>query len=103
MKNFYFLIALLIYATAMQGQAPNLAWANQYGNNGVADAVILTLDDFGNSYMSGAYGNSGITLGAFTLSGADGQSRYIAKSSPSGVVLWAKRVTKTGGSQDEIP
>jgi len=101
MKNFYFLIALLIYATAMQGQAPNLAWANQYGNNGVADAVILTLDDFGNSYMSGAYGNSGITLGAFTLSGAD-QSAYIAKSSPSGVVLWAKRVTKTGGSQDEI-
>ena len=100
MKKFFLFFTLLIYSNLFQAQSPNFVWANQYGNNGTADAVLLTLDEEGNRYMRGSYGTAGLTLGAFTLSGAGGQSNYIAKISPSGVVLWAKRTTRMGGSQD---
>ncbi len=100
MKHIYVLFTLIIHAQLLQAQSPNFVWANQYGNNGTADAVLLTLDEEGNRYMRGSYGTAGLTLGAFTLSGAGGQSNYIAKISPSGVVLWAKRTTRMGGTQD---
>ena len=102
MKKIYLLILILICTIALRAQTSNLAWANQYGNNGVTDGTILAVDDFGNSYMSGTYGSSGITLGAFNLSGAGGESVFLAKFSIGGVVLWAKRLTKIGGSQDEV-
>lgn len=100
MKNFYLFVSIVINTSLLHAQAPNFAWANQYGNSGLSDATLLMLDEQGNSYMSGAYGSSGITLGAFTLSGIGGDSRFIAKFSPAGVVLWAKRYTKTIGVQD---
>lgn len=79
-----------------------LSWAKEFGNSDISNGNVLQLDDAGNSYMAGAYPSSGITFGNIVLSGAGNESRFITKSDRDGNTIWATRLTRTGGFQDQV-
>jgi hypothetical protein len=101
MRKSAVLCSTFLFVQVLLGQSPQLAWVQSFGNTGVSDASVLTLDDSGNSYMAGTYGTGGITFGSITLSSSGSSSNgFIVKFDPQGNALWAKRVRQVGGFQD---
>jgi hypothetical protein len=95
------LCSAFLYFQVLFGQSPQFAWAQAFGNTGVSDASVLTVDNSENSYMAGTYGTGGITFGSISLSSSGSSSNgFIVKFDPQGNALWAKRVRRVGGFQD---
>jgi hypothetical protein len=84
-------------------QAPEIAWVRQYGRFTTNSASVLTIDSVGNSYLGGSYSRNGISFGTINLSGAGSQeNNFIAKFDANGNPVWARRVLRVGGFQDEV-
>jgi len=72
----------------------DLIWANSMGGDGDDNAGHLTLDSFGNFYISGSYDNSidlDPGLNEFEIGGSV-YSGYIAKYSQDGDFIWARNI-----------
>ncbi|MBS1580570.1 MAG: T9SS type A sorting domain-containing protein [Bacteroidetes bacterium] len=97
-------IALLtLFSAPLHAQLDQLAWLRQTTNTGVADGSILKLDAAGNLFMAGAYPPAGITIGGITLPGSGSpENAFLAKLAPDGTALWARRMTRVGGMQDNL-
>jgi hypothetical protein len=70
----------------------NIIWAKNVGNDGIASVVVSHAE---NIYVTGKYTGM-ITLGTFTLTSSGGNDIFVAKYSPSGTPLWAKKGGGTG-------
>src|SRR5262249_52808859 len=81
----------------------DVQWAHTFGPGNSGNALALVLDDGGNGYVGGSFGGAA-TWGPFTLTGAGGRDAFdnffkdifLAKYSPTGQVLWAKRYGSVG-------
>jgi hypothetical protein len=74
----------------------NLLWGKAFGGNSSDYIRALTLDKNDNIYIAGVFQSSSLNIGAFTIhnpfsSGCVDQA-FIAKFSPSGAVLLAKKI-----------
>lgn len=81
----------------------NVLWAKNILGNATYPfgnmANSVSVDAVGNSYISGYFENTSISIGSYTLSNSGDADIYIAKYDPSGNVLWAN---KLGGSGRDI-
>jgi hypothetical protein len=71
----------------------NVLWAKSAGSTGLDMAYSVVIDNSGNAYMTGSYGqyyNSSITFGSTTLSNQGNSDVFIVKYDASGNVVWAK-------------
>jgi hypothetical protein len=76
-----------------------LDWGYSIGAAGSSVATDMVLDDDGNVFLTGNFQNSvyfdpGLDMHILTSAGGD--DIFISKTSPSGVVLWAKRIGSPG-------
>lgn len=79
-------------------QAPNWQWAKSA--NGASYSIAT--DSNGNSYVTGSFNSSTITIGSFTLTNSSAGNHndlFIAKYDALGNVIWAK---SAGGSNDDV-
>lgn len=76
----------------------NLIWARNDGGIYNEEALGITSDLAGNVYICGFF-NTQASFGSTTLYGYGNRDIYIAKYSPSGSFLWAKKAG--GSSKDE--
>lgn len=91
MKPTYYILISLFFVAGLNAQTPDFAWARHIQGNG---ATSITLDNDGNSFITGSYNGSSITLGTISLPYiGPGGNQYIAKFDRNGVALWAKRFT----------
>lgn len=74
-------------------------WVNSAGNFGDQYGVSLTVDQFGNTYVTGKYIDN-IQFGPDLLvfSGPGGQDAFITKVSPSGSFIWGTSVHGTNNN-----
>ncbi|MBW6513682.1 MAG: PKD domain-containing protein [Candidatus Syntrophosphaera sp.] len=80
----------MIYA-----QTSDWDWATKAGGPSVDKGNAISVDASGNSYVAGYFSGS-ISLGATTLTSSGYQDIYVAKISPTGNWLWARKVGGTG-------
>jgi hypothetical protein len=60
----------------------------------------ISVDKYGNSYVTGFFDTPTITIGSFQLNNKGKKNIFIAKIDPSGNVIWAKAA---GGTDTDIP
>lgn len=87
----------------VSAQGPDFAWAKHIGNGSNLGATSLMLDKNDNIYISGYY-LSDVNLGnGVSLTYTSFSSNYfIAKFTPGGTALWAKKVPVRGGEIDQL-
>jgi|GEM_PF-2643289 len=91
MKLKILLLAFLVLKfISVKSQCLNDAYLGFGGLHYDLPLTIIT-DAGGNAYLTGAFVDS-IQLGSFSLSTADSNAVFLAKLSPSGSVLWAKKI-----------
>jgi len=88
-----FRVALCLYA-ADNARAQSLDWVKQDGGQGIDNAEAIAVDSLGNSYVTGTF-RIETTFGAgesneTVLTGTGGQSIFIAKYGPNGLLVWAR-------------
>ena len=76
----------------------NALWAKSLGGSGNEQGSGIATDATGNSYITGSFSSSSLTVGSTTLTNNGGIDFLIAKYDPSGNVLWAKGAV--GSSND---
>lgn len=76
---------------AKYNAAGNLLWVNSYGSAGQDLAAKIITDATGNLILTGRF-NGTIAFGSTSLE-SSGLDAFIAKFSPSGTPLWAKKIT----------
>lgn len=69
-----------------------LVWANRYGDAGYQDVSSLAVDPDGNTVVIGPFDGQ-LDFGLGTLTGAPGNSFYLAKLGPSGKPIFARAFT----------
>jgi chitodextrinase len=74
-------------------------WGKQMGAAGSDSATSVATDAAGNTYVAATFSNT-ITIGTTSLASAGAQDVALAKYSPSGAVLWARRM---GGALSDQP
>ncbi len=87
------ILIISIFAVA-NAQTSDWSWAVKAGGPNIDAAADIAVDSNGNSYVTGQFSDS-ITIGSTTLTSTANQDVYIAKASPSGNWLWAR---KAGGN-----
>ncbi len=75
----------------------NEIWAKSAGNIGNDWATSISIDGFGNLYVSGGYTSATLTIGSTTLTNAGSYDFFIAKYNNLGNAIWAK----SGGSNSD--
>jgi hypothetical protein len=70
----------------------NVIWAKSVTGVSSDYALGITVDNNGNSYITGSFESSSLTFDSFTINGINGRAIFIAKYNTSGNVLWAKSV-----------
>ncbi len=89
---------LLIHNMVLIAQAPDWQWATQAGGSSADRGNGITIDDAGNSYVTGTfYGTA--TFGSYTITGNGGLDIFIAKMDAIGNWQWA---THAGGSSWDL-
>ena len=73
----------------------NILWSNKFGGGGKDENQGVTVDALGNSYFTGNFAGT-VTFGSTTLTATGTSDIYILKLSPSGTVLWAKKMNGSG-------
>jgi hypothetical protein len=94
------LALLILLATSHWSEARTVRWAKQAGAADSEASTAIGVDGSGNSYITGYFGGS-TTLGLgeanqTTLVSAGASDLFLAKYSPSGALIWAKRAGGTG-------
>jgi len=106
MKNYIFYKAskkhfLLFFITFFGTQIveaqlePNVLWAKQFGGPEQDYAGDMAMDHFGNIYVTGFFRGTA-NFGDITLTAPGSSAPFVAKTDPSGNVLWAKQFGGTG-------
>ncbi|MBI3193461.1 MAG: hypothetical protein HYZ34_03215, partial [Ignavibacteriae bacterium] len=75
----------------------SVQWAASAGGIGFDRASDISLDDSGNSYVTGTFENSDITFGTFTLTNLGFNDIFVVKYGSAGNVVWARSAGGTGG------
>jgi len=73
----------------------NALWAKQAGGAANDAASSITVDENGNSYLTGFFEGTAI-FGTTTVSGRAGKNVFIAKYNTSGGLVWVKKYQGTG-------
>ena len=73
-----------------------LAWLKQFGGAGDDNTYDVQADSSGNVILNGWFAKT-VDFGGTTLVSEGSQDQFLAKLSPEGDVLWAKRFGGTGG------
>ncbi|MBL0050130.1 MAG: SBBP repeat-containing protein [Bacteroidetes bacterium] len=76
----------------------NVVWANSAGGGDDDRGYGITVDAFGNSYLTGPFVSPTITFGTTTLIHVFGTDIYVVKYDANGNPVWAKAAAGTGGS-----
>ncbi len=76
----------------------SLLWSFQIGSTIEDDPKDLYIDNNGNIYITGSFGNS-VSFGDITITSTDEKDAFLAKISPDGNVIWAKNMGKNTGIQ----
>lgn len=74
----------------------SLNWARRFGGSGDDNAFDLTTDSAGNIYISGWFSGA-VDFGGTTLQSVGILDQVLAKYSPSGNLIWARRFGGPGG------
>ncbi len=85
---------LLMVNIALIAQTPDWQWATQAGGSGSDVGNGITIDDTGNSYVTGFFKETA-TFGSYSLTSSGIADIFVAKIDIGGNWLWA---TKAGGS-----
>jgi chitodextrinase len=86
----------IVTITAPTGSS---TWGKRMGAAGSDSATAVATDAVGNTYVAGTFSNT-ITIGTTSLVSAGDTDVALAKYSPSGAVLWARRM---GGNLSDQP
>ncbi|MFM8528729.1 MAG: SBBP repeat-containing protein [Ilumatobacteraceae bacterium] len=80
----------------------NYLSVDEIGGAGTTRANALTVDESGNAYVGGDFNGTALTIGGTNLvnGGAGAYDAFIAKFSPTGAPVWAKRFG--GGGNDAV-
>src|SRR5665213_1457032 len=101
MKKIISLLSLL-FPFFIFAQAPHWQWAKSAGGIGDDEPSIISLDAFGNSYVTGQFTSPTVIFGLDTLRNDDVTGHtwdmFLVKYDPLGTVIWAK---SAGGVDDD--
>ncbi len=97
MKKTFILLGLLLIAVCVFAQAPDWQWATQAGGSTNDVGKAITIDNAGNSYVTGNFKDTA-TFGSYSLSSSGDYDIFIAKMDANGNWLWA---TQAGGSNED--
>jgi hypothetical protein len=75
----------------------NVVWAKKIGSSGSEIGQSLTLDPFGNIYITGSFTGTTNFGGGIIYSSSSGRDIFIAKYSNGGSFIWAKRSNSSSG------
>jgi len=67
----------------------NVKWARQSGGTGGEEGNSNACDQMGNTFVTGSFTSSQLTLGTYSLTNAGTQNLYVVKYDSSGTVQWA--------------
>ena len=76
--------------------AGDILWSKSFGGLGGDCSDAVAVDRSGNIVLSGHFDGSGLDFGGGPLSSSGGRDMFLAKLTPSGGYLWAKRLGGTG-------
>lgn len=78
----------------------NVVWATSAaGASGGSDkSESIAVDKLGNSYITGSFNSSSLNFGGVVINKVSNFNMFVAKYSPLGNVIWAKRTKGTGDS-----
>ncbi|MCK4654241.1 MAG: SBBP repeat-containing protein, partial [Candidatus Cloacimonetes bacterium] len=95
MKKKVMVLMLLLFVVCAFAQAPEWQWATQAGGSGGDDeGYSITLDDAGNSIVTG-YFEGTATFGSYSLTSSGYSDIFVAKMDASGNWLWASQAGST--------
>ena len=94
------LLLSLIFSGRVESQCLTDLYAG-FGGTGYDAGTSVVTDSAGNAYITGTFVSS-INIGGITLVSPDSLTLFLAKISPSGNAVWAKRIlTRSGNSYDD--
>ncbi len=93
-KSIVILSALLLIAVCSYAQAPEWEWATQAGGIGWDEGCSITIDNAGNTYVTGCFEDT-VSFGTFSLTSSGSADIFVAKMNVDGTWQWA---TKAGGT-----
>jgi len=93
-KCIVILSALLLIAVYAYAQAPEWEWATQAGGIGWDEGCSITIDNAGNTYVTGCFEDT-VSFGTFSLTSSGSADIFVAKMNVDGNWQWA---TKAGGT-----
>ncbi len=95
MKKILFALLLVLLSFTIYAQSQSWIWGtNPIGVSDDDSGSDIVVDAVGNSYVTGTFRSAQIVFGAYTLtfSGSSYYNAFVAKLSPSGQWLWAKKI-----------
>ncbi len=93
-KRTFILLVLLLISVCAFAQAPAWQWASHAGGNDYDVGKAITVDDAGNSYVTGGFVGTA-TFGSYPLTSSGEYDIFVAKMDSNGNWQWA---TQAGGS-----
>ncbi|MBL7924733.1 MAG: T9SS type A sorting domain-containing protein [Bacteroidia bacterium] len=103
MKKYVLFLAFLLNVILVRAQIlPVYKWAGKAAGTGSDYGDFIATDPAGNTYITGRFdGNCDFDPGAGTLNllSAGSTDIYFAKYSPTGSLVWAKRIGSTSGDR----
>ena len=85
---------------AKMDESGNWLWATKAGSSGGHDeGYEITIDNAGNSYVTGYFENTA-TFGSYSFTSGGGRDIFVAKMDESGNWLWATKAGSSGGHDE---
>ena len=97
MKKSIIGLLCILFTITLFAQTPEWQWASQAGGSNWDSGNGITIDDNGNSYVTGFFQGTA-TFGSYSLTSSGGCDIFVAKMDATGNWLWA---TQAGGSDDD--
>jgi len=93
-KRIFSLLVLLLISVCVFAQAPEWQWATQAGGIHYDEGIAITIDDTGNSYVTGNFSDTA-SFGSYSLTSSGDHDIFLSKMDDNGNWLWA---TQAGGT-----
>jgi hypothetical protein len=93
MKKISTLIAIACMNLFLNAQTAGWQWAQNSNGTSSDGGKAICADAYGNTYVTGYYTSTSITIGTTTLTNSGGYDYFIAKYNAMGNVVWAKGAT----------
>ncbi len=93
-KRIFSLLVLLLISVCVFAQAPEWQWATQAGGIHYDEGIAITIDDTGNSYVTGNFSDTA-SFGSYSLTSSGDHDIFVSKMDDNGNWLWA---TQAGGT-----